>query len=445
MSARTDQEHKSLEWEDIDPRWFLFWETTFSLVLEGGLNYPIDLIKTRLQVQSTVYTSSFPPYTGTVDAFRSILKHEGFIGLWRGFWITAVADVPVHVIYYGSYEFSKDRLRKLLDFCHRWAPNIFPSSQSLNLGIAFVAGGIADLTSAVVWVPLDVVQQRLQIQGKHRVYRGGLDAMKQIYKTEGVKGFYHGYAASMMAYPLSSAVSWAGYEYLKQKLYQFNVDKFPTYLKNWLGLHKRQKEELEKRKKRIGAGFDDNDDNEDNVFDEISEERAVSVQAQPAESHLVHFISGVLAGALGAVVVNPFDVAKTRLQVDSFIQQHSARWSDASGQYAPHLTHTNVNTTPIITTTTPNINTNSNISTNTNTNTNTNGKTQTQTTGLRKYSGVWNALYTVAKEEGLKALAKGMGPRILFFAPIRGLAFSVYELAKELSRLPEKKKSNKST
>lgn len=39
--------------------------------------YPLDLIKTRMQVPGTAYT-------GTIDAFRQILTAEGFLGLYNG-------------------------------------------------------------------------------------------------------------------------------------------------------------------------------------------------------------------------------------------------------------------------------------------------------------------------------------------------------------------------
>lgn len=36
---------------------YIFWSTTFNFVFEGGYNYPLDLVKTRLQVQSSVRKS----------------------------------------------------------------------------------------------------------------------------------------------------------------------------------------------------------------------------------------------------------------------------------------------------------------------------------------------------------------------------------------------------
>ena len=43
---------------------------------------PLDVIKTRLQVQDGV--GSLPAYRGTVDALRSIAKEEGWRALYAG-------------------------------------------------------------------------------------------------------------------------------------------------------------------------------------------------------------------------------------------------------------------------------------------------------------------------------------------------------------------------
>ena len=102
-------------------------------------------------------------------------------------------------------------------------------------------------------------------------------------------------------------------------------------------------------------------------------------------SFFLFLYKGLFAGFCSAVVTNPFDVARTRLQVDGALAIHE-EGPKARIQY--------------------------------------------------KYHGLIGCMKTMVRQEGLGVLAKGMVPRILYMAPISGLAFSVYELCKRVSYIP---------
>jgi hypothetical protein len=56
-----------------------------------------------------------------------------------------------------------------------------------------VAGIISEIISNGFVVPFDVVAQRLMVQGEGKSsfqYNGSLDAVRQIFRKEGVRGFY---------------------------------------------------------------------------------------------------------------------------------------------------------------------------------------------------------------------------------------------------------------
>lgn len=53
---------------------------------------------------------------------------------------------------------------------------------------------------------------------------------------------------------------------------------------------------------------------------------------------------------------------------------------------------------------------------------------QTQPSGNdRQYTGVWQCLRTIVREEGARALFKGMVPRVIWVAPASAITLSVYE------------------
>lgn len=81
--------------------------------------------------------------------------------------------------------------------------------------------------SCVVFVPVDVVKERLQVQiqttsghpgigtgvaGGLPMYNGSLDALIQICRHEGLKGIYKGYGATLLTYGPFSALYFFLYE-----------------------------------------------------------------------------------------------------------------------------------------------------------------------------------------------------------------------------------------
>jgi hypothetical protein len=83
--------------------------------------------------------------------------------------------------------------------------------------VSFVAGAFADFAANFFVVPLEVIVQRIQIQDQNakNKYSGGIDAVKQIYAQEGVRGFFRGFGATLLAYAPASAVWWSVYERCK--------------------------------------------------------------------------------------------------------------------------------------------------------------------------------------------------------------------------------------
>lgn len=65
---------------------------------------PVDVIKERRQVQATLKNFE---YSGDVNAFKMILKTEGFRGLYRAYWATVASFGPFSALYFTFYEICK--------------------------------------------------------------------------------------------------------------------------------------------------------------------------------------------------------------------------------------------------------------------------------------------------------------------------------------------------
>lgn len=160
--------------------------------------YPVSVVKTRLQVGS-----------GERSAFsvaRGLLKADGIPGLYKGFGTVITGAVPARIIFLTALETTKIAAFKMVQPFHL--------SDPVEAAIANGLGGMtASLFSQAVFVPIDVVSQKLMVQGfsGHAKYNGGLDVARQLFKESGVRGLYRGFGLSVMTYSPSSAVWWASY------------------------------------------------------------------------------------------------------------------------------------------------------------------------------------------------------------------------------------------
>ncbi len=175
--------------------------------------HPLDTCKARLQVQQRAAAAAAPTppprYRGLVDALRGTFRAEGLRGLYRGFGVTAVGSAPATCLYLTSYDAAKNAMTSASPFL---AGNDFLAH--------FAAGMVAETFSCVLWVPIDVTKERLQIQeqgGAASNYRGSVDAIRTILRTEGVSGIYKGYGATVASFGPFSAFYFMFYEQVKSK------------------------------------------------------------------------------------------------------------------------------------------------------------------------------------------------------------------------------------
>ncbi|KAK9804375.1 hypothetical protein WJX72_009817 [[Myrmecia] bisecta] len=178
---------------------------------------PLDVLKTRLQVQRTASVQ----YVGITGGLSKILHEEGFRGLYRGLSPTLFALLPNWAVYFTVYERLKVTFTERAAESGRNipAPTIHMASAS--------AAGVATL---VFTNPLWVVKTRLQTQhmGLHMgrrpngaMYKGTFDALYRIAREEGLAGLYSGLAPSLMGV-CHVAIQFPLYEYTKKWMAQRN-------------------------------------------------------------------------------------------------------------------------------------------------------------------------------------------------------------------------------
>uniref|UniRef100_A0A6G1S532 Solute carrier family 25 member 32 n=1 Tax=Aceria tosichella TaxID=561515 RepID=A0A6G1S532_9ACAR len=203
----------------------------------GGLTstvvlHPLDLLKVRFAV-SDGQSESKKNYKNIRNAFSTIVREEGFKGLYKGVIPNCLGAGTAWGLYFLFYNSAK---KHMLD-----------SSQVDHLGPLrhMAAGACAGALTTTITNPIWVVKTRLCLQygqltttvdpaptataatsairaatkesslPASKQYSGTWDALKKVYKYEGVTGLYRGFVPGLLGVS-HGAVQLATYEEMKK-------------------------------------------------------------------------------------------------------------------------------------------------------------------------------------------------------------------------------------
>jgi len=76
----------------------------FAGIAEHTVMYPIDAIKTRMQILNPTPSAV---YNGVIQGTYRIAAGEGVLSLWRGMSSVIVGAGPAHAVYFATYEAVK--------------------------------------------------------------------------------------------------------------------------------------------------------------------------------------------------------------------------------------------------------------------------------------------------------------------------------------------------
>ncbi|KAF0687905.1 Aste57867_20397 [Aphanomyces stellatus] len=182
-----------------------FFAGAMSGVIEAVILTPLDVAKTRLQLDKT------GQYKGMVDCSKQLFRQEGAAALYKGFvpWTSHV------VLKNGTRFYFNAIYRKLL------------ADKNGQVGgfQEFTAGALAGATEAVLIVtPFEVVKTRLQgqkvIPGETPKYRGTLGTTMTVIKNEGPAALWKGVVPTIGRQGLNQACSFWSNTFLKKNVWK---------------------------------------------------------------------------------------------------------------------------------------------------------------------------------------------------------------------------------
>jgi solute carrier family 25 phosphate transporter 23/24/25/41 len=177
-------------------------------VIQIMLTYPLDLVRTRLQLAEAAGAS----YRGIGHCMRDTWAKEGPTALYKGLLPSMAAGVPYVGLQMTFYSELKNRLGPLLPARPDGSPTV----------LAMLAcGSAAGITAQTICYPLDTVRHRMQangIGGQARVYGSTWGCVVQMAQREGARGFFKGWGLNTFRALPGAAVQFTSYDTLKRLL-----------------------------------------------------------------------------------------------------------------------------------------------------------------------------------------------------------------------------------
>lgn len=162
-------------------------------VSEILIMYPLDVVKTRVQLQSNVPIPGVDRYNSMVDCFRKIVKNEGFSRLYRGIAAPIMMEAPKRATKFAANDSWGIFYRNLFGV------------QKANQSLAILTGATAGATEAFVVVPFELVKIRLQDRASAGKYNGIIDCVVKTVKAEGPLAMYNGLESTLWRHILWNA------------------------------------------------------------------------------------------------------------------------------------------------------------------------------------------------------------------------------------------------
>ncbi|XP_053996787.1 mitochondrial folate transporter/carrier [Hylaeus anthracinus] len=179
-------------------------------VVSTLLLHPLDLIKTRFAVNDGSPKSG-PQYKSLRGAIQQIIKTEGVRGLYKGVTPNVLGSGGAWGCYFFFYNTFKGWIQG--------GNSRIPLGPSWHMFAAADAG----ILTLLITNPLWVVKTRLCLQYKDDAnlpekyrYKGTIDAIQKIYRTEGIQGLYRGFVPGMVGVS-HGAIQFMVYEELKNQ------------------------------------------------------------------------------------------------------------------------------------------------------------------------------------------------------------------------------------
>ena len=207
-------------------------------------------------------------FTGTLDALNKLVRYEGVGSLWRGLSPQLLLSIPSTVVYFWAYDELKHSLQRLTSTPSSHAP-LAPVTPYVALLSPLIAGTSARALTTVLVSPIELIRTRTQSLSTSASM---LDLARAEVRKGGWRSLWRGANPTLWRDVPFSAFYWTTYEAIKGRM-------------------------MRRNRRRRGA-----------------------------DSHAAHerrllwtsFVSGASSCMIAAFFTHPFDLIKTRRQIEMY-------------------------------------------------------------------------------------------------------------------------------
>lgn len=170
-----------------------------------AVTYPLDMMRARM----AAHWEMSPKYANYMLGFKEIVREEGWSNLFRGMRPTLLGIMPYAGLSFMAFETLK------VNLVHRL--KLQGGEAEISTPARLSCGALAGVFAQSTTYPLDIVRRRMQVHPD--MYRNEWHAMRDIVKTEGVRGgLFKGVTMNWIKGPIAVAVSFTVNDKLKSLL-----------------------------------------------------------------------------------------------------------------------------------------------------------------------------------------------------------------------------------
>lgn len=163
-----------------------FWKFFIGNLASGGAAgatslcfvYPLDFARTRLAAD--IGKKADREFKGLADCLIKIAKHDGPIGLYRGFFVSVQGIIIYRAAYFGCFDTIKALVTK--------------DPKNLNFFMTWAIAQVVTVCSGILSYPWDTVRRRMMMQSgrKEILYKNTWDCTVKIVQKEGPRALFKG-------------------------------------------------------------------------------------------------------------------------------------------------------------------------------------------------------------------------------------------------------------
>ncbi|RKF56648.1 Peroxisomal adenine nucleotide transporter 1 [Golovinomyces cichoracearum] len=192
---------------DVIPPWGLAIAGATGAVIANAIVYPLDIVKTRIQVQIKKRPGDLaeddPTYYKSIsDAFQKIIHRDGISGLYTGINGSLLGVASTNFAYFYWYS--------ILRTCYM---KYHKSASTLGTAVELILGAVAGAAAQVFTTPVAVITTRQQIRIE-KTRKSIVETAKDVIESDdGWTGLWSGLKASLIL-TVNPAITYGAYQRL---------------------------------------------------------------------------------------------------------------------------------------------------------------------------------------------------------------------------------------